>query len=133
MTDDEDKLFKKMIKLSRICGKKYAPEIAYALSKCFVVYYSKKVSKRFYEYNKIRVLSISPSNFLTEMGKDDLNKRPKAVLKYIKKQAISKSGNPSSLGCLVACLIDPCIEQLTGTDIHMDGGWYDYNDGKIRW
>ncbi len=130
---NKEKCFKKIVKLSRILGKKNAPNIAYAISKCFVVYYSKKVSKRFYDYNQIRILSISPSNFLTEMGKDDLNKRPKEVLKYLEKQAINKSGNPQSLGYLVASLIDPKIEQLTGTDIHMDGGWYDYNKGKVRW
>ncbi len=130
---NRERLFNKMVRLSRIFGKKHAFNIAYAISKCFVVYYSKIVSKRFYDDNKIRVLSISPSNFLTEMGKNDLKERPKEVKKYIDKQAIKRSGNPESLGYLVSCLIDPKIEQLTGTDIHMDGGWYDYNKGKVRW
>ena len=123
----------KMVRLSRIFGKKHATNIAYAISKCFVVYYSKKVSKRFYEENEIRILSISPSNFLTEMGKADMDKRPDSVKKYLEKQAIEKSGVPADLGFLVKCLIDERMKLLTASDIHLDGGWYGYNKGKVRW
>jgi NAD(P)-dependent dehydrogenase (short-subunit alcohol dehydrogenase family) len=123
----------KMVRLSRIFGKKHAANIAYAISKCFVVYYSKKVSKRFYEENEIRILSISPSNFLTEMGKADMDERPDSVQKYFEKQAIEKSGDPADLGFLVKCLIDERMKLLTASDIHLDGGWHGYNKGKVRW
>ncbi len=124
---------KKMIKLSRIFGKKHAANIAYAISKCFVVYYSKKVAKRFYEENEIRILSISPSNFLTEMGKANMDERPDNVQKYFEKQAIEKSGDPADLAFLVKCLIDERMRLLTASDIHLDGGWHGYNKGKVRW
>ena len=124
---------RKMVRLSRIFGKKHAANIAYAISKCFVVYYSKKVSKRFYEENEIRVLSISPSNFLTEMGKADMKQRPDSVKRYLEKQAIEKSGDPADLGFLVKCLIDERMKLLTASDIHLDGGWHGYNKGKVRW
>lgn len=124
---------KKMIKLSKIFGKKQAFNIAYAISKCFVVFYSKKVAKRLYEENEIRILSISPSNFLTEMGMADIIERPSSVEKYLEKQAIEKSGNPEDLGFLVKCLVDERMRLLTASDIHLDGGWHGYCNGKVRW
>lgn len=128
-----EKSEKKMVKLSRIFGKKHAANIAYAISKCFVVYYSKKVAKRFYEENEIRIFSISPSNFLTEMGKADMDERTDNVRKYFEKQAIEKSGDPADFAFLVKCLIDERIKLLTASDIHLDGGWHGYNKGKVRW
>ncbi len=128
-----DRCEKKMAKLSRIFGKKHAANIAYAISKCFVVYYSKKAAKRFYKENEIRILSISPSNFLTEMGKTDMVERPDSVQKYFKKQAITKSGDPADLAFLVKCLIDERMRLLSASDIHLDGGWHGYNKGKVRW
>ncbi len=122
-----------MVKLSRLFGKKNAANLAYAISKCFVVYYSKKVSKRFYKDNEIRILSISPSNFLTDIGEADLKERPNSVAKYFNKQAIDKSGNPEDLGFLVKCLIDARMKLLTASDIHIDGGWHGFNGGKVRW
>lgn len=124
---------KKMIRLSRLFGKRYASNLSYAISKCFVVYYSKKVAKRFYENNEIRILSISPSNFSSEMGKADMAERPTSVKKYLAKQAIEKSGEPNELAFLVKCLIDERMKLLTASDIHLDGGWHGYNKGKIRW
>lgn len=124
---------KKMLSLSRLYGKRHAANLAYAISKCFVVYYSKKASKRFYDENKIRLLSISPSNFLTEMGKADLKERPDSVENYLKKQAIQESGNSEDLAYLVKCLIDSRMRLLTASDIHLDGGWHGYNNGKVRW
>ncbi len=128
-----EKSEKKMVKLSRIFGKKHAANIAYAISKCFVVYYSKRVAKRFYEENEIRIFSISPSNFLTEMGKADMEERTDSVRKYFEKQAIEKSGDPADFAFLVKCLIDERIKLLTASDIHLDGGWHGYNKGKVRW
>lgn len=128
-----EKSEKKMVKLSRIFGKKHAANIAYAISKCFVVYYSKRVAKRFYEENEIRIFSISPSNFLTEMGKADMDERTDNVRKYFEKQAIEKSGDPADFAFLVKCLIDERIKLLTASDIHLDGGWHGYNKGKVRW
>ncbi len=128
-----EKCEKRMVNLSRIFGKRHAANLAYAISKCFVVYYSKKVSKRFYEENGIRILSISPSNFLTDMGKADMNERPDSVQKYLERQAIEKSGDPADLAFLVKCLIDERMRLLTASDIHLDGGWHGYNKGKVRW
>lgn len=124
---------KKMIGLSRIFGKKQAANLAYAISKCFVVYFCKKASKRFYESNEIRLLSISPSNFSTEMGNADMKERPGDVDRYLNNQAIAKSGDPKDFGFLVKCLIDQRMALLTGSDIHLDGGWHGYNGGKVRW
>ncbi len=128
-----DRCEKKMVKLSRIFGKKYAASLAYAISKCFVIYYSKKIAKRLYEENEIRILSISPSNFLTEMGKADMDERSDSVQQYLEKQAIEKSGDPADFAFLVKCLIDERMRLLTASDIHLDGGWHGYNKGKVRW
>ncbi len=128
-----EKCERKMVRLSRIFGKKYAASLAYAISKCFVIYYSKKIAKRLYEENEIRILSISPSNFLTEMGKADMAERPDSVGKYFKKQAIEKSGDPLDLAFLIKCLIDKRMRLLTASDIHLDGGWHGYNNGNVRW
>ncbi len=128
-----EKCERKMVSLSKLFGKKHAANLAYAISKCFVIYYSKKVAKRFYEDNEIRILSISPSNFLTEMGKADIKERPDSVEKYLEKQAIKKSGEPANLAFLVKCLIDERMKLLTASDIHLDGGWHGYNNGKVRW
>ena len=130
---DPERCERRMLRLSRILGKRHAANLAYAISKCLVVYYSKKAAKRFYEVNGIRILSISPSNFLTEMGKADIEERPGSVDAYLKKQAIERSGDPADMGFLVRCLIDERMRLLTASDIHLDGGWHGYNDGKVRW
>jgi NAD(P)-dependent dehydrogenase (short-subunit alcohol dehydrogenase family) len=130
---DMEKGRKKLIRLSRLFGKKFAPNLAYAISKNFVVFYTKSVSKRFYDENKIRIISLSPSNFKTPMGNFDMAKHPDDVKKYFKKQAIQQSGEPCQIGYLVAVLSDERAGILTAEDIHIDGGWYGYNNGKIRW
>ncbi len=124
---------RKMVTLARLFGRKNAANIAYALSKCFVVYYCKKASKRFYETNEIRLLSVSPSNFSTEMGKEDMKERPASVDRYLRNQAIEKPGDPKDFAFLMKCLIDERMRLLTASDIHLDGGWHDYNGGKVRW
>ena len=130
---NSDKLRKKLTRLTRIFGRRYASLIAYALSKNFVVYYVKKASKKFYKENKVRVLSISPTNFKTPMGNRDAKKNPKSLKRYLSNQAIPISGNPEEIGFLISCLIDPRMGILTAEDIHVDGGWYGYNHGKVRW
>ncbi len=128
-----EKCKRKMIRLSRIFTRAAAPSLAYAISKCFVVYYSKRAAKRLYEENGIRILSISPSNFLTEMGKADMQERPSEVKRYLERQAIPKSGDPGELAFLVRCLADKRMSMLSASDIHLDGGWHGYNKGKVRW
>ncbi len=129
---DPGKLQKKLTSLSRIAGKKKADDIAYAISKSFVVYYTKAAAEKSYDGNEIRIVSISPSNIDTHMGNAHARNDPEELKKYLDNQAIQKPGKPENVAFLIASLIDPRMGIVTAADIMIDGGWHGYNHGKIR-
>ena len=73
----------------------------------------------------VRVLSVTPGNFDTPMGK--LEKDGAGA--YLKFNAIPRLGKPDEIAALFAAVSDPEMGYLTGTDILCDGGCV---AGKIK-
>lgn len=114
---DEKKFLTKLVKRSRLLGKKMETSLGYPISKNFVCWYIKRVANTMYEKG-IRVISVSPGNFETPMGELESG-QGKA---FLKNNAIKRFGYPEEIAVLFKHLIDPRLGYLTGTDIVCDGG-----------
>ena len=114
---NETRFLKKLTKKARMFGKKMETSIGYPISKNFVCWYTKRVANEMYQKG-IRVISVSPGNFETPMGK--LESAQGSA--FLKNAAIHRFGDPEEIASLFAMLIDPKLGYLTGTDIVMDGG-----------
>ncbi len=115
--NDIDKFMSKMMKRINLFPKKSRSGVAYAISKNFVIWYAKKDAARFGEKD-VRVVSITPGNFETPMGKLE----EETAGEYLKYNAIKRFGQPKEIAELYAAVADEKMGFLTGTDIICDGG-----------
>ena len=122
--DDREAFFRKMMARVNLLPKKSRPGAAYAISKYFVIWYARREAARF-GARGVRVLSVTPGNFDTPMGK--LEKDEAGA--YLKFNAIPRLGKPDEIAALFAAVSDPGMGYLTGTDILCDGGCV---AGKIK-
>lgn len=114
---NSDEFVKKLVKKSRMFGKKMETSLAYPISKNFVVWYTKRCAKDMYKKG-IRIISVSPGNFETPMGELE-SAQGKA---FLKNAAIQRFGDVKEIALLFKYLIDPRLGYLTGEDILCDGG-----------
>lgn len=114
---DPDKFMRKMMSRVNIFPKKSRSGVAYSISKHFVIWLAKKDAARFGKKG-IRVLSITPGNFETPMGK--LEKEEAG--NYLQYNAIKRLGDPEEIAFLYAACSNEKMGFLTGTDIICDGG-----------
>ena len=121
---DREALFRKMMARVNLLPKNSRPGAAYAISKYFVIWYARHEAARF-GARGVRVLSVTPGNFDTPMGK--LEKDEAGA--YLKFNAIPRLGKPDEIAALFAAVSDPEMGYLTGTDILCDGGCV---AGKIK-
>ena len=121
---DREALFRKMMARVNLLPKKSRSGAAYAISKYFVIWYARHEAARF-GARGVRVLSVTPGNFDTPMGK--LEKDEAGA--YLKFNAIPRLGKPDEIAALFAAVSDPGMGYLTGTDILCDGGCV---AGKIK-
>lgn len=121
---DREALFRKMMARVNLLPKNSRPGAAYAISKYFVIWYARHEAARF-GARGVRVLSVTPGNFDTPMGK--LEKDEAGA--YLKFNAILRLGKPDEIAALFAAVSDPEMGYLTGTDILCDGGCV---AGKIK-
>ena len=121
---DREALFRKMMARVNLLPKKSRSGAAYAISKYFVIWYARHEAARF-GARGVRVLSVTPGNFDTPMGK--LEKDEAGA--YLKFNAIPLLGKPDEIAALFAAVSDPEMGYLTGTDILCDGGCV---AGKIK-
>jgi NAD(P)-dependent dehydrogenase (short-subunit alcohol dehydrogenase family) len=91
--------------------------VAYSISKNFVIWFAKTDAARFGKKG-VRVLSVTPGNFETPMGK--LEKDEAGT--YLKFNAIKRNGKPEEIAALYEELSDERLGYLTGADIICDGG-----------
>jgi len=112
-----DLFLKKTVAKSRMLGKKMETNIAYPISKNFVVWVTKRLANSFAEKG-MRIISVSPGNFETPMGKLESDQGAA----FLKNNAIQRFGYPDEIALLFAYLIDPRLSYLTGEDIICDGG-----------
>lgn len=114
---DRELFFRKMnAKVSRM-PKNHSSDIAYCFSKDFVIWYSKYFALRV-GGKGIRVLSVTPGNFETPMGKLESGQGEK----YVQQCAIKRFGDPKEIAELMAFCAGPKCGYLTATDIICDGG-----------
>jgi NAD(P)-dependent dehydrogenase (short-subunit alcohol dehydrogenase family) len=91
---------------------------AYALSKNFVIWYTKLLAPRF-GAKDARVLSVSPGSFDTSMGRLEKASGSDKLVQYA---AIRRFGRPEEVAELLAFCASRKPGYLTGTDILCDGG-----------
>lgn len=114
---DKELFMKKMMFRVQLFPKKLQSDIAYGISKNFVIWYAKKEAARFGEKG-IRILSVSPGSFETPMG----NLEKERVLSYTQSCAIKRLGKVEEIAQLFAFCADKRMGYLTGVDILCDGG-----------
>lgn len=114
---DRERFLKKMMARVNLLPRGSRAGAAYAISKYFVIQYAKMEAARFGEKG-VRVLSITPGNFETPMGKLEQEE----AQTYLKFNAIRRVGRPDEIAALFAAVSDPEMGYLTGTDIICDGG-----------
>jgi NAD(P)-dependent dehydrogenase (short-subunit alcohol dehydrogenase family) len=108
-------------KLIRACNRGPAalrPGRAYALSKNFVVWYSKALAATF-GAKGARVLSVSPGSVDTSMGRLEVKSGSGKLVDYA---ALKRFGRPEELAELLAFCAGDKPGYLTGVDILCDGG-----------
>ncbi|MDX1885148.1 SDR family oxidoreductase [Mycolicibacterium sp. 120270] len=92
--------------------------IAYAVSKSFVRWYSVAQCERF-NGKGLRILSVSPGSFETEMGLLEADAGAGAM---VADAAVPRWGRPEEMANLLAFCASDKAGYLTGTDILNDGG-----------
>jgi NAD(P)-dependent dehydrogenase (short-subunit alcohol dehydrogenase family) len=94
------------------------PQLAYVLSKNFVIWYSKTIAAQF-GVKGARVVSVSPGSFETPMGKLEEGAGAGALAQL---GALKRFGRPSEIAELLGFCASDKPGYLTGTDIVCDGG-----------
>ncbi len=89
----------------------------YAGSKRFIMYYTMANAKRFGAKNA-RIFSIAPGSFDTPMLRGGVGYSESTA----KGTAFGRFGKPEEMACLIAQLMGPGHDYLTGCDIVHDGG-----------
>jgi len=114
---DKTRFMKKMMRRVNLFPKNLRSNIAYCISKHFDIWYAKK-SAGLYGDKGIRIVSVSPGNFETPMGKLEEEEADK-LTKYA---AIKRFGDASEIAFLLSSIVDSRNGYLTGVDIVCDGG-----------
>jgi NAD(P)-dependent dehydrogenase (short-subunit alcohol dehydrogenase family) len=114
---DKNLFMKKMMARVNIFPKNMRSDMAYTISKNFINWYSKTDAAKFAEKG-IRILSVTPGNFDTPMGKFE----HRQAEKFTRYCAIKRLGHADEIANLFAFLVSDKLGYLTGTDIICDGG-----------
>ena len=114
---DKAAFLRKMMSRVGMLPRKYHSDIAYGISKNFVIWYAAAEAGKFGQKG-IRLLSVSPGNFETPMG--DLEKEEASS--YLRYCAVKRFGEPKEIAGLLAFAAGPVPGYLTGVDILVDGG-----------
>jgi NAD(P)-dependent dehydrogenase (short-subunit alcohol dehydrogenase family) len=93
--------------------------MAYAISKSFVVWYTKRSAAKFRQKNA-RIVSISPGTIDTEMGR--LEEKSGSIKIMQEKAALKRLGKPEEIAQLAEFCVSDQAAYITGIDILCDGG-----------
>ena len=118
--DDENLFLEKMIKRCKLLGKEKASQIAYCLSKNFVIWYVKNSAYKYAKEKNIRVVSVSPGFVHTPMTVKEANEPGTQLCLHY--SGFDRGAKPEEIGYLISSVINPQNGYLTGTDILVDGG-----------
>ncbi len=114
---NKEVFIKRMMARVNLFPKKLRSSIAYGISKHFVIWYSKTDAVRFGEKG-LRILSVSPGFFDTQMAEQEKGEMDK----YLLKSAIKRPGRVEEIANLIAFCVSDKASYLTGADILCDGG-----------
>jgi NAD(P)-dependent dehydrogenase (short-subunit alcohol dehydrogenase family) len=115
---DVDRLHKQLLAVCNVAPPAMRSQIAYVVSKNFVIWYSQTMAAQF-GTKGARVLSVSPGSFDTAMGKLEEGSGAGALAQL---GALKRFGHPAEIGELLAFCASDKPGYLTGTDIVCDGG-----------
>ncbi|OBI76147.1 SDR family oxidoreductase [Mycobacterium sp. E740] len=115
---DRDAFMADMLAACDVVPEEARPGISYALSKSFVRWYSTAQAERF-NGKGLRILSVSPGSFDTEMGRLEEQAGAGAM---VADAAVPRWGKPEEMAELLAFCASARAGYLTGTDILNDGG-----------
>ena len=117
---DPQRFVKKIASRCRLLGRDEIRQrgSAYAISKNFVIWYSKKSAAKFGDKGA-RIVSVSPGTFDTEMGKLE---EKSGALEFMKLSALKRLGRPEEIAEVLAFCASDKAGYLTGTDVLCDGG-----------
>jgi NAD(P)-dependent dehydrogenase (short-subunit alcohol dehydrogenase family) len=114
---DKETFIRKMMARVNVLPRKLRSEVAYGISKNFVIWYAKTDAAKFGKKG-IRIISVSPGSFETPMGEVEKN----TAGAYIKYCAIKRFGYVEEIANLLAFCSSEKAGYLTGADILCDGG-----------
>lgn len=116
---DPERLLAKAVFRCRFMPRElYRTGMAYAISKHFVIWYTRKNASRFGDRGA-RIVSVSPGSFDTQMGRLE-EKSGSAEL--LKNAALKRFGRPDEIAEVLAFCASDKAGYLTGVDILCDGG-----------
>src|SRR3954468_2011556 len=115
---DEDAFMADVLAECSVVGEEMQSGIAYAVSKSFVRWYSVAQCERF-NGRGLRIVSVSPGSFDTEMGQQEAEAGAGAM---VADAAVPRWGKPEEMAALLAFCASDKAGYLTGTDILNDGG-----------
>ena len=115
---DESAFMKDMLAVGATVPEEMQSGIAYSVSKTFVRWYSVAQCERF-NGKGLRILSVSPGSFETEMGLLEAEAGAGAM---VADAAVPRWGRPEEMAELLAFCASARAGYLTGTDILNDGG-----------
>jgi NAD(P)-dependent dehydrogenase (short-subunit alcohol dehydrogenase family) len=116
--DDPERLYTELRAVCNLIPHQLRPQLAYVLSKNFVIWYSKVIAAKF-GTKGARVLSVSPGSFDTPMGRLEEGAGAGALAQL---GALKRFGRPAEIAELLAFCASGKPGYLTGTDIICDGG-----------
>lgn len=97
------------------------PDIAYSVSKRFVIYYS-KCRIRDYAAKNCRINSVAPSNTKTEMLRQNLQRNPEMFDQALQYTPLRRFGCAYETAALIEFLVSSRASYITGVDVLCDGG-----------
>jgi NAD(P)-dependent dehydrogenase (short-subunit alcohol dehydrogenase family) len=107
-----------LVRRCNLAPRRVRPQLAYMLSKNFVIWYSRAMAAHFGSKGA-RVVSVSPGSFDTAMGKLE---EPHGAGAMMQIGALKRFGHPTEIAELLAFVAGDKPGYLTGTDIVCDGG-----------
>ena len=115
--EDSDKFYDAAVQMLSSMSQDMQPDMAYVLSKYFVIWYAKQCALK-YGKNGIRVVSVSPGSFDTPMGEIEKDGQELFTLNG----ALGRIGKTEEISGLLEFLTSKKASYITGTDILCDGG-----------
>jgi NAD(P)-dependent dehydrogenase (short-subunit alcohol dehydrogenase family) len=116
--DDVEQLHASLIALCNKFTPARRAQLAYVLSKNFVIWYSKTMAAQF-GATGARVVSVSPGSFDTAMGRLE---ETAGAGQLARLGALRRYGRPAEIAALLAFCASSDASYLTGVDIICDGG-----------